>query len=114
MPNQSNIEPHKWKKGQSGNLKGRPKGFPNLRNALESIIYANDTNAIHDIAQTLFEKAKAGDMRAIEFLFKLLYPDGIHKYEKEKSIDDIWGGGMPSFRTASEEVTFYQSLEKEQ
>src|SRR5690554_1519110 len=25
MPNRKNIEPYKWKKGQSGNPKGRPK-----------------------------------------------------------------------------------------
>ena len=25
MPNRENIEPHKWKKGQSGNPKGRPR-----------------------------------------------------------------------------------------
>lgn len=114
MPNIQNIEKHKWKKGQSGNPAGRPKGFPNLRMELETIIYSGDTNAIHDIAKALFDKAKTGDIRAIEFIMKLLYPDGIHKYEKEKEIDAIWGGGLPSFRNASDEINYYQSLDKEQ
>lgn len=34
MANQQNIDPHKWKKGQSGNPKGRP---PKLNNAIRAI-----------------------------------------------------------------------------
>jgi len=113
MPNQSNIEKHKWQKGQSGNPSGRPRGFPNLRIELESIIYASEGNAIHEIALKLFERAKQGDLRAIEFIMKMIYPDGIHKYEKEKAIDDVWGWESRIPTKPKKQIEFYHSLEKE-
>jgi hypothetical protein len=51
-------------------------------------------------------------MKAIEFLFKLLYPDGIHKYEQEKAIEITWGR-IPSFKDPEKEIEYYHSLEEE-
>lgn len=114
MPNPENIKSHQFKKGMSGNPKGRPKGFPNLRNALESAIYnaPDGTDHIQAIANTLIEKASGGDMKAIQYLFTILYPDGIHKYEKDKALDSVWGGGIPSFKSDEDEIEFYHSLDK--
>ena len=113
MPNPENIKKHQFQKGQSGNPKGRPKGFPNLRNALESAIYnaPDGTNHVQSIANSLIDKACSGDIRAIQYLFTILYPDGIHKYEQQKEIDSVWGGGgMPKFKTAKDEINFYNQL----
>lgn len=113
MPNPQNITAHQFPKGKSGNPKGRPKGFPNLRTALENAIYnaPDGQNHIQEIANSLIDKARGGDMRAIQYLFTILYPDGVHKYEKEKEIESVWGtGGMPKFKSAKEEIEFYHSL----
>lgn len=113
MPNPENIKKYQFVKGTSGNPKGRPKGFPNLRIALEMAIYnaPDGTNHIQSIANTLIDKACSGDVRAIQYLFTILYPDGIHEYEKQKEIESVWGvGGMPKFKTATDEVEFYNQL----
>jgi len=59
--------------------------------------------------EVLIEKATRGDMRAIQYLFTILYPDGIHKYEKEKEIESLFPS-MPKFKTANDEINFYKSL----
>jgi len=69
MANQQNIDPHKWKKGQSGNPKGRP---PKLNNAIQSIpkdaqerIYAVLHHALSlpnvKEAQAYFEREDLGE-----------------------------------------------------
>jgi hypothetical protein len=111
MSNIKNIEKHQWKKGQTGNPKGRPKGFPNLRDALEMSLYSDDDtqpNQIQQIVKTLIDRAKSGDMKAIEFLFKLLYPDGIHKYENEKRFELVWGT-IPASKKTENEIDYYHS-----
>jgi hypothetical protein len=80
---------------------------------LEAIIYASNGNAIHEIALKLFERAKGGDLRAIEFIMKLIYPDGIHKYEKEKAINDMWGWDTRIPSSPKKQIELYNKLDEE-
>ena len=70
MPNPENIEPHKFKKGQSGNLKGRPK-MPDLKEAMAATLgeEKDGKKAIEVILAAMRAKAAKGDVRAAEFLF---------------------------------------------
>lgn len=69
MPNPENIVKHKFKKGQSGNPKGRPTIKP-LLDLLEENI---GTDGAQKILQSLYKRAVAGDIRAAEMLLERLY-----------------------------------------
>lgn len=76
MANQANLDPHKFKPGQSGNPKGRPKGVPHSTTRLKRLLELTEnlTNPITkevegfsvaeqmDLAQII--KARKGDTRA--------------------------------------------------
>ena len=80
MPNPENIEPHKWKKGQSGNPKGYEKGKRNratvarqwlevvqkLKNPLTGTIEELEQQDIMTLA--LIKKAREGDVAAYKAL----------------------------------------------
>ena len=76
MPKPENIIPHKFKKGQSGNPKGRPK-LPDLREALAEQL------DIREIITAMQTRAKRGDVQAAKFLFSYGYgnPDQKIKHE---------------------------------
>jgi len=86
---------NKFKKGQSGNPKGRPRDLPSLRETFEKIINEMKCepydNVIQAIAGKLIERALSGDMRAIEFTFNLMYPKGIEAIENDKEFTIVWG-----------------------
>ena len=92
MPNPENIEKHKWKKGQSGNPKGRPKTIPDLYTALAEVVgdKKDDKTALDGILQRLRHEALKGNIRAIELLLKYCYPDGI-KMPNTESYEIVWG-----------------------
>ena len=71
MANEQNLKP--FKKGQSGNPKGRPRTRP-LQNALlQALCEESDGPAqLEQIAKKLIEEAKRGNMAAIKFLFERL------------------------------------------
>lgn len=85
----------KFPKGQSGNPNGRPKGIPKLREMMETVISDMPSdlngNVIHAIAGKLIDRALSGDMRAIEFVFNLLYPKGMEPIENDKNFTIVWG-----------------------
>ena len=69
MPNPENIIPHKFKKGQSGNPKGRPK-LPDLKEAMANALAEekDGKTALEAILAAMRAKAARGDVRAAEFL----------------------------------------------
>lgn len=83
MANEQNLKP--FKKGQSGNPKGRPK-LPDLREALEDVLGAD---GVKEILQAMHAKAKKGSEKAADILLDRLYG------KSKQSIDlkaDIQGG----------------------
>jgi len=47
MANEDNIKGHKWKKGQSGNPKGRPKGVLNFKTNLINALQLKTDDGDH-------------------------------------------------------------------
>ena len=89
----------KFKKGESGNVKGRPKKFPDLKEAFQKVIYETEGGSYEDqvqaIAVKLVEMARSGNLRAIEYLFSILYPDGISREELDDKKWVIHWGTLP-------------------
>jgi len=75
MPNPENLEPHKFKKGQSGNPNGRPKDIPKLDKLLADVLgeEKNGIIAAETILKALLVKATKGDVRAAEVLLDRAY-----------------------------------------
>lgn len=61
----------KFKKGQSGNPNGRPKGAKNKSTVLNEILSDRDKDAI--IAKVV-ERAKDGDIQAIKIVMDRIFP----------------------------------------
>ncbi|MBS1915675.1 MAG: hypothetical protein JST87_05320 [Bacteroidetes bacterium] len=70
MPNAKNIEKHKFKKGQSGNPKGRPARLPELDFLLAKVLGEDSAGitAAEEILKSLYRKAIKGDTKAAEIL----------------------------------------------
>ena len=70
MPKPENIEPHKFKKGQSGNPNGRPKKLPELSKIMADILgdEKNGLTAAERILKAIEAKALKGDIKAAEML----------------------------------------------
>lgn len=77
------IEPHKFKKGQSGNPNGRPK-LPDLKEAMAKILGEEKDGkiALEAILAGLRAKAVRGDARAAELLLKYTYSQPTQKIEQ--------------------------------
>ena len=70
-----NIKDHKFKKGQSGNPKGRPKKLPDLDKLLANILGDDDDDKSEaaKVIASLLAQAKKGNVRAIEVLLERAY-----------------------------------------
>ena len=70
MGNTKGIEPHKFKKGQTGNPNGRPKKLPELDALLADVLgeEKDGKTAAQAILMALRAKAAKGDVRAAEVL----------------------------------------------
>lgn len=73
--NIANIEPHKFKKGQSGNPKGRPKKLPALDVLMAEVLgeEKDGMTAAQAILAALRAKASRGDVKAAEVLLDRAY-----------------------------------------
>ena len=74
MPNPKNIEKHKFKKGQSGNPKGRPK-LPDIKDLMAEVLgeEKNGKNAAQAIVAKWREMASKGNLKAGELLMAYGY-----------------------------------------
>lgn len=85
MAGADNIKKHEFKKGQSGNPKGRPKGSKNrstiVKKWLETVQKSKNpiSGEIEDLSQedmitlAILKKARTGDVRAYKELMDSLY-----------------------------------------
>lgn len=69
MPNPENIEPHKFKKGTTGNPNGRPK-LPKLSDLMDKTLgeEKDGITAAEVILKKLRQMAAAGNLKAAEIL----------------------------------------------
>jgi hypothetical protein len=88
MANPQNLRPA-WKKGQTGNPKGRPK-LPDLREVLAKVLAdeQNGMTALEATLKALRAKAIRGDIRAAEVLLD-------RAFGKSVQVADITSGGEP-------------------
>ena len=89
MAKPENIIPHKFKKGQSGNPKGRPKKLPGLDELITEVL--GDGDAMERVLRKLLSMAEKGNLRAIEMILDRAY--GKAKQEVAiKSFEDMVNG----------------------
>ena len=65
-------EAGRWRRGQSGNPAGKPKG---ARHAALMALDAIGDGAAADVMQAVVDAAKAGDTRAADILLRRLWPE---------------------------------------
>lgn len=90
----------RWKPGQSGNLRGRPKGTKNLTTILEQALSqklqvrdkgkTRQISALEAIARRLVHDAVKGDLKAIKLLLGY-EPEIARKVATFDDIDEITG-----------------------
>jgi hypothetical protein len=90
MPKPENIIPHKFKKGQSGNPKGRPK-LPNLKEAMAKVLAEEKDGmvALDAVLLKLRQMAMKGNPKAIEMLLDRGYGKPNQKTESSVKLEDI-------------------------
>lgn len=78
MPDTTGEKQGKFKKGKSGNPRGRPKGIRNKASILAEKLFENDVEAI---CWQAIEQAKKGNIQAIKIILDRILPT-----RKESSI----------------------------
>lgn len=81
----------RFKKGQSGNPKGRPKKLPKLDELLADVMGGAASNGVtnaESILRSMLSRAKAGDTRAAELLLD-------RTYGKQRTDIDLTTLGQP-------------------
>jgi alkylation response protein AidB-like acyl-CoA dehydrogenase len=89
MPRPENVLPHRFKKGQSGNPKGRPK-LPDIREALAKVLAEekDGVTALEATLRALRAKATKGDVRAAEALLDRAFGKAVQR-------TDVTSGDKP-------------------
>jgi len=113
MPNPENIESHKFKKGQTGNPNGRPKGSRSLttilREYMDKELEINDpitkklvNKRIGDIVNLkLIANAIKGDQQAIKMVFERLDGMPTQKVDVSAVVTE-----MPTITRGGKEIEF--------
>lgn len=65
------VAPYRWKKGQSGNPRGKAKGTVSLAYAVQRLL-RKEPEKLESVARTLVDAAIAGDVSAARLLFERL------------------------------------------
>lgn len=96
MPAPENIEPHKFKKGQTGNPNGRPKKLPELDKLLASVLgeEKDGLTAGEAILKKLRQMAVSGNVRAAEILLDRAYGKSKQPMEHTGKDGDQLSGGV--------------------
>lgn len=84
MPNPENIEKHKFKKGQTGNPNGRPKGsLRDIKDVLKDLLSQekNQQQLIDGLMSVVINKALKGDLKAVDMLLSYTYGKPTQKTE---------------------------------
>ena len=82
-----------WKKGQSGNPKGRPKGSKNKLSLLREAVLESAENIVlnnfEDIVRSTVELAKQGDATALKIVWDRIIPAKRTVEEKVEGEDKL-------------------------
>jgi len=101
MPKPENIIPHKFKPGQTGNPKGRPK-LPDLKAAMAAVLAEekDGMTALDAVLKALRAKATKGDVRAAQELLDRAFG------RAKQSIDHTTAGEAikPTFNVLSSDA----------
>jgi hypothetical protein len=89
MPRPENVLPHRFKKGQTGNPKGRPK-LPDIREVLAKVLAEekDGVTALEATLRALRAKATKGDVRAAEALLDRAFGKAVQR-------TDVTSGDKP-------------------
>ena len=90
MAGKGQIQP-RWKKGESGNPKGRPKKIPELRELLANVLgdQKDGKTAAEAILMALRNKAIKGDVRAAELLLDRAYGKARQDFDMNIGITEV-------------------------
>ena len=103
MPNKENIEKHEFKKGESGNPNGRPKGSKNRSTIARHWLQVNqnlknpltgqeETMSQEDLMTlALIKKAREGDVNAYKALMDSGYGAPVQQIEQTNTDIDLSG-----------------------
>lgn len=101
MPNKENIKKHEYKKGQSGNPNGRPKGSKNRSTIAKKWLEVNQNkkNPLTELQEilnqedlmtlALIKKAKEGDVSAYKELMNSAYGSPLQQVEQTQTNYDF-------------------------
>jgi len=79
---------HRWKKGQSGNPGGRPKGSVNLTNRLRAALSKNDGQLADIVVKKLIHEAAKGKFNHLHEIFDRIDGKVTQRIEIEATIEE--------------------------
>ncbi len=102
-----------YRPGESGNLKGRPKGIPTKRTKMTNEITELAMEHALPIARQLIEKALTGDVKAADLFFRIFLPKRISL--EEKVLLDIKDNSLPGqIKSLTEGISFFDEVTQDE